>query len=530
MQTHLGPMINIIGAGLAGLSAALQLSRRGEACRLVSLQPSERAQSVLAEGGINAAADLMGEGDSAALHCAETLSAGVDLADPNAVRALTEAAPDIVAMLEGLGVPFQREKGRLVQRAFGGQSKKRTFYARASTGRALMTALIDAASAREAEGLIERWPHHEFLRLMTREGACLGALVRDADTGEQTVLPGPVILCCGGLNGLFAGHTTGTTANTADAAAAVFAQGVEMGNLEFIQYHPTTFAIPGKRCLISEAARGEGGRLYIRRDGEKWYFMEDKYPRLGNLMPRDVVSREMAMALTDPSCEGPVYLDMTGLDAEVWRRRLPDLRDEIRRYLAIDPAKKPVPVEPGIHYFMGGVLVDIHHRTSMPGLWAAGECACQYHGANRLGGNSTLGAIYGGIVAASDAASSPARAYGVAEDAPAPEGPVRPGLIRAVSDTLYGALGIRRDGGRMADALHSLYRLAQVGPCSGPEMRRLLLAEAVLRSALYREESRGAHYRVDFPERDDAQRKTTVASCHFSQVMIRYRDIPAARP
>lgn len=360
-------MVNIIGAGLAGLSAAISLAERGIQSNLVSRQPSERAQSVLAEGGINAALDTMGEGDTWQEHYADTLRGGCELADPNTVAGLTSHAPEIVRWLTCIGVPFAREGERIAQRSFGGQKKKRTAYAKSSTGKALMTALIDEARKHEAAGLIHRYVNRDLIDLIIENGVCRGAKLWDNYTGTLYRCGGPVLLACGGLNGLFPGMTTGTTQNTGIATALAFAKGAALANLEMIQYHPTTVQISGKRMLVSEAARGEGGRLYVNQKGKPWYFMEELYPELGNLMPRDVVSRTMARM------EQQVYLDMTGLSAETWRIKLPDLRAELMHYLALDPKRQPIPVSPGIHYFMGGVYVDERHRTTIPGLYAAGS-------------------------------------------------------------------------------------------------------------------------------------------------------------
>lgn len=505
--------VTIIGAGLAGLSAAIELAKRNIETSLISTMPSERAQSVLAEGGVNAALDLMGEGDTTAEHFADTMRGGVYLADPNAVAGLTENAPEIVARLRSIGVPFQMENGKMVQRSFGGQKKKRTAYAKSSTGKAIMTALIDEARRYEATGLIHRFAHHEFLSPDVKDGRCGGAFVRDTYTGGTFRFPGAVILAMGGPNGLFPGRTTGTTLNTGDALAAVFSQGAELANLEFIQYHPTTVQIPGKRLLISEAARGEGGRLFTLQAGKRRYFMEEKYPELGNLMPRDVISREMARL------PGPIYLDLTGLPKKTWQDRLSDLRDELRHYLGVDPAKTPTPVSPGIHFFMGGIYVDERHRTSIPGLYAAGECACQYHGANRLGGNSLLGAIYGGRAAAETVTADGAL------DGEAPVEAERTAGEEERTDIgglLASGLGILRDRETMRSALTELEAL--------PDTGRARLGRAMVRSALAREESRGAHTRLDYPERDDGRfQKTTVAAYRDGRIDISFRDIPARR-
>ena len=520
--------INIIGAGLAGLSAAIALAEGGRACRLISAQPSERAQSVLAEGGINAALNIMGEDDAWTEHCADTLRGGVYLADPEAVAGLTRRAPEIVRWLAGLGVPFQMENGAMIQRNFGGQKKKRTAYSRSSTGKVLMSALIDAARKHEASGRIERLPHHEFIRLLIAEGRCVGVRVRDTYTGEGFDLPGRTVLCCGGLNGFFPEKTTGTTQNTGDAAATAFAQGVRMANLEFIQYHPTTVGISGKRCLISEAARGEGGRLCVMRGGQPWYFMEELYPELGNLMPRDVVSREMVRVTRLPECDDQVYLDLTGLSEAIWQRRLSDLREECVHYLALDPAKAMIPVEPGIHFFMGGIDVDRDHETSLPGLYAAGECACQYHGANRLGGNSMLGALYGGRVAAEALLAAPEGDFGAAVKlGPIPGGATPEGdaLALRMREILLGALGMLRDEARFEAALAQMDALL-AEPLNEAGRNRARLGKAMLLAAQARRESRGAHTRTDYPEKDERFRKTTLIAWEDGEIRVSWRAIP----
>lgn len=525
--------VNIIGAGLAGLSAAIHLAKLGRPSSLISGMPSERAQSVLAEGGINAALDTMGEHDSPAEHFADTMRGGADLADPNAVAGLTGHAPDLVRWLFSLGAPFQMENETLILRNFGGQKKKRTAYAKSSTGKILMTALIDEARRYEADGLIHRYSHHWMEELKAEDGHCTGVILRDAFTDRLLDCSGPVILCSGGLNGFFPGLTTGTVSNTGNVTALAFAKGVELGNPEFIQYHPTTVGIPGKRMLISEAARGEGGRLFLLRDGRPWYFMEEKYSELGNLMPRDVVSREMFLAVRRPDCGGQVFLDLTGLSAAVWEKKLSDLREEIVHYLSIDPAQIPVPVSPGIHFFMGGVLVDEAHRSSLPGLWAAGECACQYHGANRLGGNSMLGALYGGKVAAeSVAASFDSGADSEPKDlGPAPETwiaarTVSPSHTDALCAILREGLGIVRKAETLTNAVGQLDALL-AGSLTPMERARTLLGKAMLVSALERRESRGAHCRWDFPNRDDGSfQKTTVAVCRNGVLSVDFRSIP----
>ena len=550
--------VNIIGAGLAGLAAAVTLAEADVSVNLVSVQPSERAQSVLAAGGINGALNTMGEDDCPENHFADTIRAGCGIADPEAVRALTEHAPQILRWLDRLGVPFNRtDSGAIMQRNFGGQKKKRTAYAKSSTGKMLMTALIDEVRKYEAAGLVKRCSHHEFLSLlMTDDGdqkarstagdgdqmfVC-GAWIRDTHSGEIIRLNGPVILAFGGMNGMFPGLTTGTTANTGDGAAAVFAQGIRFSSLEMIQYHPTTMGIAGKRCLVSEAARGEGSRLFIMRGGKEWYFMDEKYPELGSLMPRDVVAREMYFVKRDPGCEGQVYLDMRHLSEEIWSKRLADLRAEILHYFNLDPKEKPLPVDPGIHYFMGGIDVDVNHRTIAAGLYAAGECCSQYHGANRLGGNSMLGAIYGGMTAARCVVrewDELQRHFHKWEEKGCTEGrkpeaqtapgspwdlmPASPALCEEVSLILSASLGIVRNGDLLADADRKLKQLLERGDLNRRERNRVYLALAMVRSAELRRESRGAHYREDYPERDETFRGMMTAVMAGDEIRIGFR-------
>ena len=523
--------VNIIGAGLAGLSAALALAKEGIECNLFSVQQSERAQSVMAEGGINAVLDTMNEDDKIEYHIKDTMDGGANLADPNAVDGLCHSAPGIVRELEQLGVPFGKNEKGIVQRSFGGQKKKRTAFVKSSTGKMLMTAMIDAVREYEAKGLVYRYPHHRLEDLIVRRDECCGAVISDIFTGDVYEFYGSVIMATGGMNGLFEEMTTGSMLNTSDAAAIALERGVELANLEFIQYHPTTIAIQGKRMLISEAARGEGGRLYVKRRGYKWYFMEEKYPELKNLMPRDVVSAEMVKVTSRAECDDQAFLDMTEIPEMIWNTRLSDLREQCINYLNIDPVSQPVPVSPGIHYFMGGVRVDEEHRTSLANCYAAGECACQYHGANRLGGNSLLGAIYGGKIAAQSVLKYADRdalyRRNALEDVPAQN--VSPSLSKRITEILASSLQIIRHEATLNNSIKEI-KMLLTDDINSAERRRLHLAQAVLLSAKSRRESRGAHKRTDYPEKDEVNfHKLTVARMNGDEVEITFLDIPERR-
>lgn len=509
--------IVIVGAGLAGLSAALAAAENGIKAKLVSELPSERAQSVMAEGGINAALNTKGEGDSTEQHFADTIAAACGLAAPNAVRGLVEAAPDIVRRLLSLGVQFNMSGFDDIDlRNFGGQRKKRTAFAQSDTGKQIMAAMIDEVRKYEAKGLVERYSHHAFMTLLLRDSVCCGCAVRDCYTGELVPLDGgAVIVATGGMHGLF-GNTTGSLLNTGAAAAELFRLGVPIANAEFIQYHPTTAEHGGKRFLISEAARGEGGRLFVMRGGKPWYFMEEKYPEFGNLMPRDIVSREV----WEHGKSAQVFLDMREIPSEVMKKKLSGIIDDCIAYLRIDPQKEPLPISPGIHYFMGGIQVDGRHRTVFPGLYAAGECCCQYHGANRLGGNSLLGAIYGGAIAANSAMDELSDSAKTTMPA-LPEACALQEALNKLNSVMQSSLGIVRDRETLVAGLAELEGM----PGNLP-----LLGRAVLMSAVRREESRGGHFRSDFPERDDDRfLRATVARFDGSRITVSFEKIQEGR-
>lgn len=522
-------MINIVGAGLSGLSTAVFLAKKGISSNLISNFPSERAQSVMAEGGINGALNTMGEDDNVENHFLDTMKAGGEIEPEDMVRGLTENAPRVIRYLQSIGVPFNLKNDEIQLRNFGGQKKKRTAYARSSTGKVIMSAFIDEVRKYEIKGLVRRFDRHEFVSLsMTSDKKiCNGVKVLDTYTGELIKLTGKVVLANGGFAGVFPELTTGTTANTGDIICKVFTQGVRLSNLEMIQYHPTTIKISDKCCLVSEAARGEGGRLFINRENKKWYFMEEKYPELKNLMPRDVVAREIYF-VKKANNNSDVYLDLTGLSEDIWKKKLPDLREEVIHYLNIDPKKIPIPVNPAIHYFMGGIDVDIAHRTNIIDLYAVGECASAYHGANRLGGNSLLGAIYSGIKVSEgieeNENSSVKAAEIISEDDKNPYEyeSANPVFIKKIRDILFYSMGIVRDEATLKTALAEIENL-YADNLNEREKNRLIFAKAMIMSAMYRKESRGANYRSDYPERNNNYIGKTVVDFRNGEISIGFK-------
>lgn len=524
----------VIGSGLAGLSAAVKLAGKGVTAHVISPLVPERSQSVMAMGGINAALDTKKEGDSPKQHYADTMKSGSYINDKDSVEHLVNSAPEIIKWLESIGVNFALdEEGRVDLRRFGGQSKVRTAYAGARTGKQIATAIISKAREYDAKGLIKYYIGYRFYDLLIKDEECFGALIIKEENNEFKAIPSDaVIAASGGLNGLF-GKTTGSALNDGYATGKLFSKGVQLSSLEMIQYHPTTVQTGMKQMLITEAARGAGGRLYTMRGNEKWYFMEEWYPEKGALMPRDVVSQSIYKVMHDSSTNGEVYLDITHLEKDVIDKQLDEVVSICTKYLNLDPHKEPIQVIPGIHYFMGGIKTDQYHKTNVRRLFAAGECSSQYHGANRIGGNSLLGALCGGITASEGcmqlekADASIARS--LAEDslkianAQLEKWKENSGLSlneyqqtrSQLTKIMNESLNIYRDENSLQNALVSLEKLTakKIYHTSFYKTKvlenNILLAKAMVKSALERRESRGAHQRSDYPETLDVFSKVT---------------------
>ena len=521
----------IVGSGIAGLSCAIECASMGMEAVLVSPFPSERAQSVLAAGGINAVMDDMGE-DSIECHIEDTLRGGCNIAGKASVTGLCSDAPEIIRWLEKLGTVFTIDTdGNVSKRAFGGQTHKRTRYCGAATGKQIVTALVMEARRYEGKGLIKRRLWMDFYKALIRNGKCYGAIFYNEATADLEIIRADhVVIATGGQNALF-GKTTGSTLCDGYAQGKLFMQGVELKNLEFIQYHPTTIETAQKRLLVSEAVRGEGGRLYYLEDNERVYFMEELYGQRGNLMPRDIVSKAIADTGRD------VYLDISFLGREEILKRIPEVYDLCLKYKGIDITRESIPVAPSIHFFMGGIAVDNDHRTNIIDLYAVGECASIYHGANRLGGNSLLAAIHGARVAAAHMNKAPS---GSSDDilfddeleeerkvldkqrqseSVFPVVYIRDMLARTMNEDL----GIVRSEEGLNKGIDDVgYYLSIAGKIrfDNSEMAFLgfsltailTLANAVLKCALFRTESRGAHIRRDHPDIDDKWAYPTIIS------------------
>src|SRR5881409_2855568 len=417
------PKIIVIGGGLAGLSAAIKIAEMGGHVELFSIVPVKRSHSVCAQGGINAAKNLKGEGDSTWQHFDDTVYGGDFLGNQPPIKAMCDAAPGIIDLLDRMGVPFNRTpEGLLDFRRFGGTLYNRTAFAGATTGQQLLYALDEQVRRYEAEGKVTKYEGWEFLSaVLDSKGACRGISAMDLRTMETRTFPADaIIVCTGGVGAIF-GRSTNSVVCTGSAQSALFQQGVDYANGEFIQVHPT--AIPGedKLRLMSESARGEGGRVWVPRnpaekraprsipEAERFYFLEEWYPKYGNLVPRDIATRAIHRIVYQEKLgidgQPAVYLDVTHLPRETLDRKLEGILEIYEKFLGVDPREEPMKVFPAMHYTMGGMWVnDSDQATSVPGIYAAGECEYHYHGANRLGANSLVSCIFGGGVAGPAAA------------------------------------------------------------------------------------------------------------------------------
>ncbi len=546
--------IIVIGAGLAGLTCSLKAANKNINVELFSPAPSERSQSVMAMGGINASLNTKGQKDSKKQHYQDTINAGADINNHNAVKNLTNNAPEIIQWLNNLGTNFTRDENNNIDlRYLSGHKNMRTAYAGAKTGKQILTAINTECRKYEHKNIIKRHTGWRFLSLIIDENkTCHGVILINENTDEiKEFYADSVIIATGGANKVF-GKSTGSIQNDGYTTGQVFKQGVNLANMEMIQYHPTTIKTPVKRMLITEAARGEGGRIYTIRDGEKWYFMEEWYPKKGALMPRDIVSQSIYKICNDYKLgingENKVYLDLTHLPEDVIRVKLDEVYEICRKYLNLDPTVEPIPIYSGVHYFMGGIRTDENHKTNIKNLFAIGECSSQYHGANRLGGNSLLGAIHGGWIVAEQLKKHKKEKHNTNIGEKTLKHEIESykqwkkiqnknnntssyQIEEKLTNIMNKTMSIYRNETELKNALDKINKLETVHINSHKSYYDYILlkslittSKAMLHSALKRKESRGAHQRTDYPKKDDKYLKTTVSTYNNNKIEITFKD------
>lgn len=575
------PKVIVVGGGLAGLMTTVKIAEAGVPVELFSFVPVKRSHSVCAQGGINGAVNTKGEGDSPYEHLDDTVYGGDFLANQPLVKHMADNAPGIIYLLDRMGVMFNRtSEGLLDFRRFGGTKHHRTAYAGATTGQQLLYALDEQTRRFEADGKVQKHEFWEFLGVVKDdEGTAKGIVAQDLRTMQIEVFKADAVVLATGGPGIIYNRSTNSVMNTGTAASAVYQQGARYANGEFIQVHPT--AIPGldKLRLMSESARGEGGRVWVPKkpgdarrgeripEGERWYFLEDKYPAYGNLVPRDIATREIFDVCVNQKMgvggQNQVYLDLTHLDKRQIDIKLGGILEIYEKFVGEDPRTTPMRIFPGVHYSMGGLWVDFvkdaatggvvegdprNQMTSIPGLYAVGECDYQYHGANRLGANSLLSCLTGGQLTGPGVVNYVKHLPRSADDLPASlfDGELKSrqaqydALLKSTGDEnpyqLHEELGdvmtenvtvvrhndrLRATDAKLQELQERAERIGiadtsnwtnQLVPFTRQLKNMLQLARVVTLGALARDESRGAHYKPDFPKRDDERfLKTTVA-------------------
>lgn len=560
--------IIVIGGGLSGLMATIKICEAGGEVRMFSYCPVKRSHSLCAQGGINACMDTKGENDTTWEHFDDTVYGGDFLADQSAVKGMCETAPKLIRMFDRMGVPFTRtSEGVMDLRNFGGQKNKRTVFAGSTTGQQLLYALDEQVRKWEVKGKVKKYEFWEFIKIIKNDkGVCRGIVAQNMNSMEIDAFRADAVILATGGPGVIFGRCTASTICNGSAVSAVYQQGAEIGNSEFIQIHPT--AIPGsdKNRLMSEACRGEGGRVWTYKDGKPWYFLETMYPAYGNLVPRDIAARAIYDVCVNQGLgingENRVYLDLSHIPAEYLERKLGGILEMYSEFVGDDPRKVPMQIYPSVHYSMGGIWVDLKHNTSIPGLLASGECDYQYHGANRLGANSLLSASYSGTVSGPEALRwSESDELGdelTDEQLEAAK--------KECSDEFENIL--KMDGKENAHELHhemgdlmnkycTIVRVNKELDYCFVELKKILArwndigvsdkghwsnqeamfvrqlhnmiiyAMVICKAARMRNESRGAHYKPEFPNRDDEHfLKTTIAKYNSTtqEPEISYRD------
>jgi succinate dehydrogenase / fumarate reductase, flavoprotein subunit len=570
--------IAIVGGGLAGLASAMKVAEAGHEVDLISVVPVKRSHSVCAQGGINGAVNTKGEGDSPAKHLDDTVYGGDFLANQPPVKRMTDMAPEIIYLFDRMGVPFSRTReGLLDFRRFGGTLHHRTAFAGASTGQQLLYALDEQVRKWEVAGKVNKYEGWEMLSLVLDDHqVCRGLIAMDLQSLELKAFKADAVIIATGGPGLIFGKSTNSMTCTGSAVSACYQQGARYANGEFIQVHPTSIPGEDKLRLMSESARGEGGRVWVpKNDGdtrsardipenERWYFLEEKYPAYGNLVPRDIATREIFQVCIEGhgvAGENQVYLDLTHIPAETLTQRLGAILEIYEMFVGDDPRHVPMRIFPGVHYSMGGLWVDFEQRTNIPGLFAAGECDYSIHGANRLGANSLVSCVYGGFVAAPSALEyaknverGSADANGVYESELARQQEINDSIVRNEGSEnqykLHEEMGrvmtdnvtvvryndrLKATGEKLLELLDRFKRISindsnlwatQAVPHARQLWNMMQLARVITLGALNRNESRGAHYKPEFPERnDDEWLKTTIAEYSEEAPVFSYEQV-----
>jgi succinate dehydrogenase / fumarate reductase flavoprotein subunit len=575
------PKIIVVGGGLAGLMATIRVAEAGVPVELFSIVPVKRSHSVCAQGGINAAKNQKGEGDSVAKHFDDTIYGGDFLANQPLVKRMCEEAPAIIDLLDRMGVMFNRTpEGLLDYRRFGGTLYHRTAFAGATTGQQLLYALDEQVRRHESEGKVKKFEGYTFLSAVIDDsGVCRGICAMDLRSMEVKTFPADaVIFCTGGVGAIF-GRSTNSVVCTGSAQSALFQQGVDYANGEFIQVHPTSIPGEDKLRLMSESARGEGGRVWVPRkvgdtrdpksipENERFYFLEEWYPKYGNLVPRDIATRAIHRIVYQEKLglngQAAVFLDVTHIPREILDRKLEGILEIYEKFCGVDPRVEPMKVFPGMHYTMGGIWVNNEDQaTSVPGIYAAGESEYQYHGANRLGANSLVSCIFGGGIAGPAAVKYSSGLQKGAESVDSSvfererksqeaknqallsqDGTENPMTIwKQMGEIMTEHVTVTRINKNLELAHNQLreledrYRRINLSDRTkwsnqtlnfARELENMLvLARVITRGALNRNESRGAHYKPEFPERDDANwLKTTRAKWVNNDIQLTYEAV-----
>lgn len=570
----------VVGGGLAGLSAAMKLAEAGIKVKIISVTKVKRSHSVCAQGGINAAINSMNEEDHPLIHAYDTIKGGDFLADQPPVLEMCMAGPAIIYMMDRFGCPFNRTpEGNLDFRRFGGTLYNRTAFCGASTGQQLLYALDEQVRKYQSKGLVQKFENHEFLRLVRdSRGVTQGAIIVDLFNLRLIPLKANVVVIASGGLGLIFKKSTNSTFCTGAANGRLYRQGMKYANGEFIQIHPT--AIPGrdKMRLMSESARGEGGRIWVYGDanlrlrtadgreipcgktGEPWYFLEELYPGFGNLIARDIACREiLRICEMGLGIDGKmqVYLDITKLPEER-KDKLQSIIEIYEKFTGEDPRKVPMKIFPAVHYSMGGAYVDwpaadekdrekrYRQMTNIPGCFNVGESDFQYHGANRLGANSLLSCIFGGLTVGKEVpryletiqpteVSSKIFDEAIAEELLFKEDLLsRNGsenvfrLHEELANYLVANVTVKRNNKDLRFTLDKIKefeerykkitlddktQFANQTLMFAHQFRSMLdISKIITKGALLRDESRGAHFKEEFPFRDDKNfLKTTIA-------------------